>query len=87
VTLTTNQIPAHNHAAAANTAIGTQAGPGNDVLAGAAGVSRYVNDPPATAMSNQSVSIAGGSQPHDNHQPLLCVSFIISLFGIFPSRS
>jgi microcystin-dependent protein len=27
----------------------------------------------------------GGSQPHTNMQPYLCVSFIISLFGIFPS--
>ena len=27
----------------------------------------------------------GGSQPHDNLQPFLCVNFIISLFGIFPS--
>ena len=27
--------------------------------------------------------ITGGSQPHDNIQPYLCVNFIISLFGIF----
>ena len=27
----------------------------------------------------------GGSQPHTNFQPYLCVDFIISLFGIFPS--
>ena len=27
----------------------------------------------------------GGSQPHTNMQPYLCVNFIISLFGIFPS--
>ena len=26
-----------------------------------------------------------GSQPHTNFQPYLCVDFIISLFGIFPS--
>ena len=29
----------------------------------------------------------GGSQPHDNFQPYLCVSFIVSLFGVFPSQS
>ena len=29
---------------------------------------------------------SGGSQPHTNFQPYLCVDFIISLFGIFPSR-
>lgn len=30
---------------------------------------------------------AGGSQPHDNMQPYIAVSFIISLFGIFPSQT
>jgi microcystin-dependent protein len=33
------------------------------------------------------VSPAGGSQPHTNFQPYLCVDFIISLFGIFPSQT
>lgn len=30
---------------------------------------------------------AGGGQPHDNMMPSLCVNFIISLSGIFPSRN
>jgi len=34
-----------------------------------------------------SIGIAGGSQPHENMQPFLVVSFIISLFGIFPSQN
>jgi microcystin-dependent protein len=29
----------------------------------------------------------GGSQPHENTQPFLCINFIISLFGIFPSQT
>ena len=33
------------------------------------------------------ISRHGGSQPHDNVQPYLCVDFIISLFGIFPSQT
>jgi microcystin-dependent protein len=36
-------------------------------------------------MAANTVGPVGGSQPHDNMQPYLCVSFIISLFGIFPS--
>jgi microcystin-dependent protein len=36
-------------------------------------------------MAAQSVSSIGGSQPHTNFQPYLCLNFIISLFGIFPS--
>jgi microcystin-dependent protein len=38
-------------------------------------------------MSTQMISPAGGSQPHTNFQPYLCVDFIISLFGIFPRFS
>ena len=33
------------------------------------------------------VSQVGGNQPHNNFQPYLCVDFIISLFGIFPSQT
>ena len=29
----------------------------------------------------------GGSQPHDNMMPYLCINFIISLFGVFPTQS
>jgi microcystin-dependent protein len=32
-----------------------------------------------------SVGPAGGGQSHNNLQPYLCVNFIISLFGIFPT--
>jgi len=38
-------------------------------------------------MNNQSISPQGGSQPHENTQPFLCINFIISLFGIFPSQT
>ena len=33
----------------------------------------------------RTIAPVGGSQPHTNFQPYLCVDFIISLFGIFPS--
>jgi microcystin-dependent protein len=38
-------------------------------------------------MAAQAIGPVGGSQPHNNMQPYLCVSFIISLFGIFPSQT
>jgi microcystin-dependent protein len=38
-------------------------------------------------MSPNAVQPAGGSQPHENLPPILAISFIISLFGIFPSPS
>jgi len=36
-------------------------------------------------LNSQAIGSAGGSQPHGNIQPFLCISFIISQFGIFPS--
>ena len=38
-------------------------------------------------MSGQALGAAGGSQPHENMMPYLCVNFIISLFGIYPTQS
>lgn len=40
-----------------------------------------------TNKSPQAFAIAGGSQPHNNRSPFLCLNFIIALTGIFPSRS
>ena len=36
-------------------------------------------------MNPVAIGPVGGSQPHTNFQPYLCIDFIISLFGIFPS--
>jgi microcystin-dependent protein len=38
-------------------------------------------------MAPQAILSTGGSQPHTNFQPYLCISFIISLFGIFPPQT
>jgi microcystin-dependent protein len=38
-------------------------------------------------MATGALGNTGGSQPHDNMCPYLCVNFILSLFGIFPSQS
>jgi microcystin-dependent protein len=87
VTLTVNQIPAHSHPllASSNTAAG--AAVAGQVMAASTGatISPYGSDNPQTNLAPTSISSVGGSQPHSNMQPYLCVSFIISLFGIFPS--
>ena len=85
ITLTVNQIPAHSHALLASTAPGTEATPGQHLLAAPPGTGLYVEDPASAALYTMAVTATGGSQPHTNFQPYLCVSFIISLFGIFPS--
>jgi microcystin-dependent protein len=87
VTLTVNQIPSHGHPAlgSSNTGTGTQAA--GNVLSNLTGAtsSAYGSDAPKVTMAPQNLSSVGGSQPHTNFQPYLCVDFIISLFGIFPS--
>lgn len=87
VTLTVGQIPAHSHPflASNNTATGTA--PQNQALSAAPDVNTlpYGSDAPRSTLSPQAVGPVGGSQPHSNFQPYLCVDFIISLFGIFPS--
>jgi len=84
VTLTVNQIPAHSHPLLASTTVATQETPGNNVT-GQSEVVIYGSSDPIGNMAAQAVSSVGGSQPHTNFQPYLCVDFIISLFGIFPS--
>jgi len=85
VTLTTQQLPAHTHALVATTGIATAIGPTNNILAQSSVAKMYFPDVIDGPMAN-SIGQTGGSQPHDNIQPYLCISFIISLFGIFPSQ-
>lgn len=88
VTLSVQQIPNHTHVLTASLSNGTQSTPGGNVLAQTpGGVKPYLEQEADTAMSAQSATPAGGSQPHENCQPFLCLNFIISLFGIFPSQT
>lgn len=84
VTLTVGQIPAHSHPLLATSSSAAQSNPANNVLARVTGTDVYGTDTPFAPMAPASVGPVGGSQPHENCQPFLCVSFIISLFGIFP---
>jgi microcystin-dependent protein len=87
VTLTTQQIPSHAHPLLATTNPATGTNPSNQLLGvtQAATITPYGTDGPLTTLAPNSISATGGSQPHDNFQPYLCVSFIISLYGIYPS--
>lgn len=85
ITLTVQQIPAHTHPMIAASAIGNDPNPQDNLLAESSVVSMYQSGAPGIAMAAQSVAPVGGSQPHTNFQPYLCVNYIISLFGIFPS--
>lgn len=85
VTLTVPQIPAHTHPMLASSNTANQTTPQTTVLATPTVVDLYRVGLGSSAMAFQAVSPTGGSQPHQNFQPYLCVDFIISLFGIFPS--
>ena len=86
ITLTVNQIPSHAHAVG-NSANGTTTVPGTPANVAAPTVTPYqaTASPSLSAMHVESIRSAGSSQPHTNFMPYLCVNFIISLFGIFPS--
>lgn len=85
VQLTGAQLPAHTHALQASGTAGSASTPQGTVLAGSPNVNLYREGSPAAAMSSLALAATGGSQPHSNFQPYLCVDFIISLFGLFPS--
>ena len=91
VTLTTQQIPSHPHAMLGDGG-GSTKSPANAVPAvagaGPGGLNTY--QPPGgatTPLSAKMLQNTGQNQPHENRQPSLCVSFIISLYGVFPSQT
>lgn len=94
VTLLSTQIPAHNHLMGVSNLPGSVANPTNAILAQgnsgtgreAVAVSDYVSTAATGTLTPTAISITGGSQPHNNIQPYLCINFIIALQGIFPSR-
>jgi microcystin-dependent protein len=85
ITLTVSQIPAHSHPFLASGNNATTTNAANNVPATTPNYTPYIAASANTALNAQSVSSVGGSQPHSNFQPYLCINYIISLFGIFPS--
>jgi microcystin-dependent protein len=85
VTLTVQQTPAHTHAFTGAQNLATVTSASTNVIAQSTTVDYMIEDTPNVSMSASAIASVGGSQPHTNFQPYLCVDFIISLFGIFPS--
>lgn len=85
ITLTIQQIPAHGHSLLAAGVTGDQVSAAGNLPANSYNVTPYINDVPSGNMNAAAIGSTGGSQPHTNFQPYLCINFIISLFGIFPS--
>ena len=91
VTLISTQMPAHTHSVQATSAAATATTPGNTVMPGAvSGDTMYATDITGlTGLSTAppSVTIGGGSQPHENCMPTLTVQYCIAWAGIFPSQA
>ena len=86
VTLATAQIPQHTHTYIASTNTGTDKSPNGRVTdQTSGGVLIYIEEGVDQPMAANAITPVGGNQPHENLQPYLCINFIISLFGIFPS--
>ena len=95
VSLLITEMPAHNHAA--TTAINVSARADQEaivdaVLGQVTGTNLFAARPDGTSLMNPgmvtvTVGVAGGSQPHNNIQPLLAINYIICTEGLFPSRN
>jgi microcystin-dependent protein len=86
VTLTTQQIPVHTHAFQASSGIADAASPKDAVIGTSTTTNGFIASIPSQPMAADIIPV-GGSQPHSNLQPFLCINFIISLFGVFPSQT
>lgn len=89
-TLTVNQIPNHTHSIVATSTPASATDPSGNIVAGS-GYRPYAtpsgSPPSLSSLAANTANAAGGSQPHSNMQPYLSISFIISLYGIFPSQT
>ena len=89
VTLTTQQTTNHTHPLLCAASGGTpNSNPAGGMWA-PTDQTTYSTQASTVQMGTPAITtgIAGGSQPHTNFMPYLCVDFIISLFGTFPPPS
>jgi microcystin-dependent protein len=86
VTLTVSQIPSHTHPAQASSTSGGNSDPTDSFWASSAATKQYSPNT-NSVMSPAAMAPTGGGQPFNVRMPYLAVSFIIALYGIFPSQS
>ena len=92
VTLLTSEMPAHTHSVTAdgNHLHDTLTSPGGALLVNTAPKLTFsvAQASPSLALMNpQMVGVSGGSLPHNNMMPFLCINYCIALQGVFPARS
>lgn len=88
VTLTVSQIPSHTHVFLGTDSSGSGRSPSGTYFAKNSSADFYTSDTStAVNIAPNAMGSVGGSQPHNNFQPYLCVNFIISPLGLFPSQN
>lgn len=88
VTLTTNELPMHNHLALAVAGPGNQQPPADHYLANNSGSNAYYGPHASVQPLNPaSMSITGQGVAHENMQPYLVLNYCICTQGVFPSRN
>ena len=86
-TLSTGQMPQHNHLLNGNSETTTTSDPAGAQLADTAPLKGYGPSRDNEILASQAVTNAGGGQPHNNLQPFQSLNFVIALLGVYPSRS
>ena len=88
VSLTDQQIPPHNHPLQASTnPVDSEAPQGRVTGKQAVGYYNAFEANREADFASNTVGLNGANEAHNNVMPYLCVNFIISLFGIYPSRN
>jgi microcystin-dependent protein len=86
-TLTEAEMPLHTHTVSGSNSTGTSRNPDGGSWAITGETTLAYNQTPNVGMNRQSLSEAGGSQPHTNMQPYIVLNFCIAIEGIYPSRN
>ncbi len=89
VTLLPPQMPAHNHALNADAEVGNKVSPEDNFFAEIpfAGAKAYIPERNnGVVMNEDTIGMAGGSQPHENRSPYLAINFCIATDGEYPPR-
>jgi microcystin-dependent protein len=88
VTLLESEIPSHSHALMASTQPGEDPTAVGEALGRSVGANLYqASTSGLVPLADRALAPAGGSQPHNNMQPYLTLSFCIALQGVFPPRT
>jgi len=89
VTLLSNQMPVHNHAANASSGAGTVVAASGAFWAtdGASRGGKLYAATGGATMGAGAIGQTGGGLTHNNIQPYLALNFIIAMVGVFPSRN